>query len=119
MRAFAGTAYIKVDGEQMAVTSDAITVPFNTVTRETVVGATGVVGFAETERVPYVAGTFYVTPNFPMEKIQTNTAMTITVEFKTGKIYVLTDAATVGESEYDGVAGTVSLRFEGTNGDWM
>lgn len=119
MRAFAGTAYIKVDGEQMAVTSDAITVPFNTVNRETIVGATGVVGFSETERIPFVAGTFYVTPNFPMEKIQTNTAMTITVEFKTGKIYVLTDAAIVGDSDYDGVAGTVSLRFEGTNGDWM
>ena len=73
MRAFAGTAYIKVDGEQMAVTSDAITVPFNTVTRETVVGATGVVGFSETERVPYVSGTFYVTKDFPMEKIQTKT----------------------------------------------
>lgn len=119
MRAFAGTAYIKVDGEQMAVTSDAITVPFNTVTRETIVGATGVIGFSERERVPFVAGTFYVTKDFPMEKILTNTAMTVTVEFKTGKTFVLTDAAVVQDSEYDGVAGTVSLRFEGTNGDWM
>lgn len=113
----AGTVYAKVDGDQLEMKSDSgIEVPMFDVSRETVMGQSGVAGLKETAQLPYVKGTFIVGPNFPREKLNDSTELTLTVEFITGKTYTLSGAYVVGEAVYKSDSGELEIEFNGIKG---
>jgi hypothetical protein len=63
----AGTCYLKVDGEQLELKSEAgIEAPLFDKERATIMGQSGVAGLKETDKMPFIKGTFIVGPNFPI-----------------------------------------------------
>lgn len=112
----AGTCYVKVDGQQLELQGN-LEFPMAKVTRESMSSTGGPVGFKETVNVPYIAGDFIVTADFPTSTLVESEAMTITAECANGMVYTLSDAYLVGDTAFKPVDGTVSLRFEGLDGD--
>ena len=53
MGRIAGTCYIKVDGQQLAV-EGSVEIPLSKTNRESKIGSTGVAGYSETEIAPFV-----------------------------------------------------------------
>ena len=111
---FAGTCYIKVDGAQLAV-EGSVEIPLSSVTRETKIGSTGVVGYAETDVAPYVKCTAFLEPSFPVSALNGNN-MTVTAELANGWVYTLNGAWIAGEIAGNMSDGTVSLEFNGLTG---
>lgn len=115
----AGTAYVKVDGAQLELKSDSgIKAPPFDKKRETVMGQSGVAGFKETALMPFVKGTFIVGTDFPRDKLNESTEMTVTVEYINGDVYTLSGAYLVGDSERDSDTGEIELEFNGLKGIW-
>lgn len=112
----AGTCYVKVDGQQLELQGN-LEFPMAKVTRESMSSTGGPVGFKETVNVPYIAGDFIVTADFPTSTLVESEAMTITAECANSMVYTLSDAYLVGDAAFKPVDGTVSLRFEGLDGD--
>ncbi|QYN04679.1 phage tail tube protein [Pseudomonas protegens] len=83
----AATTYVKVDGAQFTVTGGA-EAPLMTVKRETVAP-----GFYKEEDLPaYLKMTAILAPDLDFKKIANGRDMTVTCEFKNGKVYVLAGA---------------------------
>ncbi|MDP3088868.1 MAG: phage tail tube protein [Methylotenera sp.] len=115
----AGTCYVKVDGSQLELKGDSgIEAPPFSVTREVVMGQSGVAGLKETAKTPYIKGTFIVGPDFPREKLDTGTDITATVEFINGSVYTLSGAFVVGDSAYKSDSGELDLELNGIKGIW-
>lgn len=112
-----GACYIKVDGEQLSL-SGSLTCLANSVVREAVMGSTGVAGFSENPVAPTITGTFNVGAEFPLEKVTSSTAMTVTAELANGMVFTLSDAFVSGEVSYSASDGTVQLTFTGVRGSW-
>lgn len=113
----AGTAYVKVDGDQLELKSESgIEVPTISVKREAVMGQSGVAGVKETARTPSIKGSFIVGPNFPRQKLNDATDMTVTVEFINRKTYTLSGGFLVGEPTDNSDTGEVELEFNGIKG---
>ncbi len=113
----AGTAYIKIDGDQLEAKSEqGIEVPLFDKMRETVMGQSGPAGLKEVARMPFVKGTYIVGPNFPLAKLNDASDMTVTVEFISGKVYTLSGAYVVGEVDYNSDTGEVEMEFNGVKG---
>ena len=112
--AIAGTAYVKVDGEQYTL-GGSFSVSPATVIREGVTGLSGPAGWTETPRVPFVEGDGLTTEGFSAKKLEGIRNATVTVELVSGRTYVLNEAWQAGDITIDTAAGTVSLRFEGMN----
>ncbi|MCS4258732.1 tail tube protein [Pseudomonas protegens] len=110
----AGTVYVKVDGAQLTVTGGA-EAPLMAVKRETVVP-----GFYKEEDLPaYLKVTAVLAPDLDFKKIANGRDMTVTSEFKNGKVYVLAGAYLVGEPSYKGDDGTAEFEFNGIKGTWQ
>lgn len=114
----AGICYIKVDGEQLDA-KGSIECPITDNSREAVMGLSGVAGYKETARTPYVKGSFIFTPGFPLSKLNEGTDMTVTAELANGKVYTLSGAFLVGEPAAKGDDGEVELEFNGIKGIWQ
>lgn len=116
-KTIAGACYIKVDGEQLSL-NGALSCVANTVVREAVMGSTGVAGYSENPVAPTITGTFNVQPDFPMEKLMSNTSMTVTAELANGMVFTLSDAFVSGEASFSASEGTMQLTFTGERGSW-
>ena len=114
----AGTCYFKVDGEQLELSSK-VEAPLTTKKRETLVSTTGVAGYKEEHRVPYLKATFFIPSGFPRAKLDESDDMSITTELANGTVYTLSGAYVVGEPSYDSEAGTAEYEFNGTKGIWQ
>ena len=112
----AGTCFVKVNGQQLELQGN-IEFPLTSVQRETVLSTAGVVGYKETVVAPYVSGDFIVPAGFPIEDIKENTAQTITVECANGMVYTMSDAYVTDVIAYKPVDGTLTIKWEGTNGE--
>lgn len=110
----AGTCYIKVDGDQLVITGG-VEVPYSDVKRETVVKGY----FKEEDVTPFIKVDALKTPGLDRSKITKGTNMTVTAEFKDGTSYVLSGAYAVDDITFNGDDGKLSLKFEGTSGDWQ
>lgn len=115
MAKIAGTCYLKVDGQQLSLTGGVET-PMNTVIKDDVIGMAGDVDYKETHRSPYTKGTFKVPKDFPLDKLVSSDAMTITTEYANGMVYVLSYAWLHGEANYNGEEGTADIEFHGQEG---
>ena len=114
----AGTCYIKVDGQQLEV-SGGVEVPTIDKIRESVNGSTGVAGYKETPRTPFVKPTAIFRDDFPRQTLADGTDMTVTVELPAGQVYTLSGAYQVGEPSAKADDGTVEITFEGLRGQWQ
>ncbi|WP_299377298.1 phage tail tube protein [uncultured Kiloniella sp.] len=112
----AGTAFVKVDSKQYTL-AGSITVSTDEAEREGLSGLSGVAGFKETPRVPFIEGEFFATDDLSLKAIEAITDSTVTAELANGKTYVLRNAWTAGARELDGAEGTLSIKFEGISGD--
>ncbi|NMG64883.1 phage tail protein [Azoarcus indigens] len=110
----AGTAYVKADGTQFTVTG-AVEAPVSPYIRESI--APGV--FKEEDRVPFVVVEVAHTADLPIETLAEATNMTVTVEFKNGRVYTLTGAYLVEEPSTSSDEGKIQYRFEGVKGVWQ
>lgn len=110
----AGTCYVKVDGAQLTITGGC-EAPLMDKKRETVVPGC----FKEEDLAPYLKVSAVHTPDFPLKAITEGTDMTITCEFKNGKVYVLSGAYVVDEPSSKGDDGTIELQFDGNKGIWQ
>lgn len=110
----AGTTYVKVDGVQLTITGSA-EAPLMAVKRETVFP-----GYYKEEELPaYTKMTALLTPDFPISTLVNGRDMTVTTEFKNGRVYVLIGAYLVDEPSYKADDGTVELQFDGIKGTWQ
>jgi hypothetical protein len=112
----AGTCFVKVNGQQLELQGN-VEFPLTSVQRETLLSTTGVAGYKETVVAPYVSGDFIVPAGFPIEDIKENTAQTITVECANGMVYTLSDAYAVDTIAYKPIDGTLTIKWEGMNGE--
>ena len=117
-KGIAGTCYLKVDGEQLSVSSNSISIQSAEVKREAVMGSTGLAGYSEVAVAPTISGTFNVTADFPLKKLLNGTEFTVTAELVTGKVYTLSDAFVSGDVSYKTGEGTIELTFTGVKGAW-
>lgn len=111
----AGTAYVKADGAQFSL-AGTLTVSIDKAEREGLAGLSGVAGYKETPRVPFIEGEFYLTENLSLPTIEGIVNATITAELANGKTYVLRNAWSAGAREANAAEGTVTIRFEGKEG---
>lgn len=110
----AGTVYIKVDGTQLTATGS-VEAPLSKVERETI--APGY--YNETDRVPFLNCDVVFTSKFDIKLLTERDDLTVTAELKSGRTYVLKSAYLIGETNVDASEGTVSLEFNGADGDWQ
>ena len=116
-KTIAGACYIKVDGQQLSL-NGSLSCLANTVTREAIMGSTGVAGYSENPVAPTITGTFNVTEDFPLQKVVSSTSMTVTAELANGMVFTLSDAFVSGEVSFSASDGTVQLTFTGVRGSW-
>ena len=114
----AGTCYFKVDGEQHEV-SGKVEAPLTSTNRSTLMSTSGVAGYKEEQRTPFIKATLFIGSSFPREKLEETDDMSITVEFANGTVYTLSSAYVVGEPSYDSDAGTAEYEFNGIRGIWQ
>ncbi|NDV11675.1 phage tail tube protein [Crenobacter caeni] len=113
----AGTCYIKVDGDQLAV-AGGVEVPLTAVEREAINTSAGVF-YSEKDLTPYVKLEAVIPKDFPREKITQSDDMTITVELANGSVYVLSGAFLINPAALKGDDGKAELEFNGEKGIWQ
>ena len=112
----AGTCFVKVNGNQLELEGN-VEFPLCEVQRESMLSTAGVAGYKETVVAPYVSGDFIVPKDFPIQEIKENCAQTITVECANGMVYTLSGAYVTDVIAYKPIDGTLSVKWEGTNGE--
>jgi len=113
-----GTAFIKVDGEQLEL-AGALSVDIQATEKEGVTGLSGVAHFTENNRVPMMEMDAFVPADFPMAKLEAMTEGTVTAELANGMTAVLESAWLSGPITVNAADGTTSLKFEGKAGRWL
>lgn len=113
----AGTCYIKVDGDQLAVTGN-VEVPLTDIEREAFKTSGGVF-YSEKDVIAYVKLEAMIPKDFPREKITQSDDMTITVELASGSVYVLSGAFLINAAALKGDEGKAELEFNGEKGIWQ
>lgn len=117
MSRIAGICHITVNGRTLDI-SGGLTIPLSKTNKETIVSTNGSVNYKETPIAPYIDGTFLMDENFPIEELASMDTATVVAELANRKSYTLSEAFIEGEMNYDSDAGTVGMKFVGTNGRW-
>lgn len=112
----AGTAFLKVDGEQFALRGS-LTISIDAFERAGVAGVDGVHGYTEIPRVPFIEGEFSDIRGLSIRRLSDICNATVTAETLNGKTYLLRNAWTSTARELNGTEGTVTVRFEGMSGE--
>lgn len=113
----AGTCYISIDGQRLLLKGSA-TATASKVTREPVMANGGVQGHKEVPVAPTLSGQFVVDKNFPIEKLQEATDMTVVAEFANGKVFTLGGAFVTEEIQVAGDDSDTTINFAGMTGKW-
>jgi hypothetical protein len=112
MKAIGGTAYLKIDGDQKTLAGSWSVSPTATI-KTGVVGLSGVAGYTDAARIPYMEGSLIDNGNLSIADLEAITSATITLELVNGKTYVGYEMFLAGEPSHDASNGEVSVRFEG------
>jgi hypothetical protein len=114
----AGTCYIKVDGIQFEV-EGSVEFPLIHTKRETVMSDAGPAGFSEMAIAPYIKFTGIIGKEFPRDKLEDATDMTVTAEAANGMVYTLSGAFLQGEPPaMKASEGKADLEFGGMKGSY-
>jgi hypothetical protein len=115
----AGTAYLKVDGNQLALKGN-LTVSGSSVERTGIAGQDQVHGYQELPRVPYIEADVSTVPEqTTTEELELMTDVTVTADLVNGFTYVLRNAWVKGPIEINTHDGQYRIRFEGLDCDEM
>ena len=114
----AGTCFISVDGVQLEL-GGKVNVSIDSSEKEGLSGLSGVAGYKEMPRVPFIDLEAFVPKDFPMSKLNSGDDMTITADLANGSSAVLTGAWLAGAIEVDAAEGKTNLKFEGKSGKWI
>ncbi len=114
----AGTCFVSVDGDQLEL-GGSLSLSLNSSEKEGLAGLSGVAGYKETPRVPFIELECFVPKGFPLAKIRDGDGLVITAELANGLTGVLSEAWLAGELAINGAEGNTSLRFEGKEGKWI
>lgn len=114
----AGTCFVSVDGVQLEL-GGKISLSLDASEKEGLAGLSGVAGYKETPRVPFIDLEAFVPKDFPMAKLTAGEDMTITADLANGMSGVLSNAWLAGATEVDGAEGKTNLKFEGKSGKWI
>ena len=113
---FAGTAFVKVNGEQVPLAGTLTVQPFD-VERETKTGLSGVAGYKEMLIAPWIEVEGYFTADVDLNKLHVDsTNVTVQADLPNGKIVVVRNAWSTKPPEINVAEGTFSMRFEGKGG---
>lgn len=112
---FAGIAYLRVDGNQLALRGN-FTVSPSPIERTMIAGQDGVHGFQELPRVPFIEGDLSTTPEMNLEDIDGQTDVNVVAQLANGKQYSLVGATCKAALEANTRDGQVRVRWEGL---WM
>lgn len=112
----AGTAFLKVDGEQFALRGD-LTISIDAFEREGIAGMDRVHGYTETQRVPFISGTFSDIAGLSLTRLSQICNGSVTAETVNGKTYLLRNAWTSTARELNAVEGSVAVTFQGLSGE--
>lgn len=113
-KAVAGTAYFKVDGNQLPLRGN-FTVSSSPIERTMLAGQDYVHGYQELPRVPWIEGDVTTRPEVSLEALDQITNSTITAELINGRVYVLKEAICKAAFENNTREGQFRVRFEGTS----
>ena len=111
----AGTAYLSIDGRNVALVGEFEWDP-GTVVRETLVGMDGVHGFKEKPKVGKLKGTIRDAGNVSVTAFNNLTNVTVTCELANGKLVTGRNMWQVGEIPTKAEDATFELSFEGVAG---
>ena len=114
----AGTCFVSVDGVQLEL-GGKVSLSLDASEKEGLAGLSGVAGYKETPRVPYIDIECFVPNDFPMSKLTSGDDMTITADLANGTSGVLSGAWLAGATEVDAAEGKTNLKFEGKSGKWI
>ena len=108
----AGTAFVKVDGDQLTL-SGTLKVDPSEFEREGMVGLSGVAGFNEKNVIPEVEIEIFVTSQTDLTKLKDLVDGSVTVELANGKVFVLRNAWLASRLPIDGAEGKLPIKFQG------
>jgi len=111
----AGTAYITMDGGQLALKGN-LTVSLSKVERTGIAGLDRTHGFMEKPRVQYIEGDFTLVQGMSIEDLDNITDATVVAALANGASYSLFDAWTKAAHELNAEQGQVRIRWEGMDG---
>ena len=114
-RRVAGTAYITMDGSQLALRGN-LTVSLSRVERSGIAGLDRTHGYMEKPRVQYIEGDITLVEGFSVEDLDNIVDATIVVQLANGKSYSLFEAWTKAAHEINAEQGQVRVRWEGMDG---
>jgi hypothetical protein len=109
---FAGTAFLTVDGTQLALRGN-FTVSPSAVERTMIAGQDGVHGYQELPRVPYIEGDLSAVPGLLLEDLEGETDVTVVAQLANGMQYTLTGGTCKAALEENTRDGQVRVRWEG------
>lgn len=109
---FAGIAYLKVDGDNLALRGN-FTVSPSPVERTMIAGQDRVHGYQELPRVPYIEGDISLVPEVALEDLDAMTNVTVVAQLANGKQYTLTNATCKAALEANTRDGQARVRWEG------
>jgi hypothetical protein len=112
MQREAGTAYLKVDGEQLALKGE-LEIDPTTFTREPILGLDGVHGWKETPKAPSISAKVTVGKDLDLTKVAGWKGKTVTAELASGAVYVLADAFQAGELKLNATDAEATVMFFG------
>lgn len=112
----AGTAYVKVDAEQIPIKGK-WKYQVNTVKRETIVGQDAVHGYKEMPVAPFVQGDVTDMPGTLVKRFEAVRDATITLHLANGKTILIRNAWWEDTSEVDSEEGTYPVKFSGLSGE--
>lgn len=111
----AGTAYLSINGKNVALVGD-FEWESGTVARESLVGMDGVHGFKEKPKAGKISGTIRDAGNVSVAAFNNLIDVTVTCELANGKRVTGRNMWQVGELPAKAEDGTFELKFEGVAG---
>ena len=111
---FAGIAFLKVDGNQVAVRGN-FTVSPSSVERTMIAGQDAVHGYQELPRVPYIEADLSAVPGLNLEDLELQVDVTVVAQLANKMQYTLQNATCKGNFEENTRDGQLRVRWEGLN----
>lgn len=113
--AVAGTAYIQVDGESLALVGE-FEYDSGEVSREPATGMDGVHGYIEKPKHSYIKGTLRNLPGISVADLNAMTDVTVVCELNNGKTIVGRNMWTTGSENAEAAEGKIPVEWNGLQG---
>lgn len=107
----AGLIWVQIDGRRLEA-KGSFTIQPGRPLRNSIIGADGVHGYAETAQVAYIEGATTDHPELDTVALRDSTGLTVTLELNNGKTWVLEDAWYAGEGTMTTEESEIGIRFE-------